>query len=76
VSDYFHFPTALACVGKKTPVSADKEAGGLQSRSGRFEEKSPIPGIEPRFLGCPARRLVTVDGNGTIILPHLTWEKL
>jgi hypothetical protein len=36
--------------------------GGTQSRSGRFGAKR-LPGIEPRFVDCPACNLVTMlDG--------------
>ena len=38
-----------------------KSLGEPQSRSGRFGEEIHIlslPGIEPRFLGCPSRNLI------------------
>lgn len=41
----------------------NKRLYGTHRRSGRFEEEInllPLPGIEPRFLGCPARSPVNL----------------
>jgi hypothetical protein len=47
--------------GESLPYSLDRRLGEPQSLSGRYaEEKNlfPLPGIESRFLGRPARSLV------------------
>jgi hypothetical protein len=52
-SGQLHAPSALLC----------RKAGGPQSRSIRFGEEMyflPLPGIEPRFIGCHARSVVTI----------------
>jgi hypothetical protein len=58
---------ALAALSptKECPVPTEQkvQVDGLQSRSRRFEKEKnllPLPRIEPRFLGGPARRLDTV----------------
>jgi hypothetical protein len=56
----FSLPGRFSLREKSLQYPLIRRLGEFQSRSGRFEEKFPIPGTEPRFLGCPARRLVTV----------------
>ena len=48
---------------KERTVCTDRRLGGLQIWSGRIDEEKnlvSLPWIEPRFLGCQARGLVTV----------------
>ena len=61
-----HASAALPrCAGHRTPAPIEWEGGrvgGFESWSGHFGEKvnlQPLPAIEPRFLGCPTRNLVT-----------------
>jgi len=50
--------------GKYFLYLSSRKLGGLQNRSGSFgKDKNPLPlpGIEPRFLGCPAHSVVTTE---------------
>jgi hypothetical protein len=45
------------------PFPIEWRFGGRNNRDGRLGEKEkplPLPGIEPRFLGRPARSLITL----------------
>jgi len=57
-----HVPAALIH-DKYSRCTLHTKVGGGPSPSGRFEEDRTLlllTGIEPRFLGCPVRSLVTV----------------
>jgi hypothetical protein len=57
-----HAVAALA-PGKIITVPTECEAEWASGRSGRIgvdTDVLPVTGIEPRFLGCPARSLVTI----------------
>jgi hypothetical protein len=64
VNDQFHslatLPPERASQGPTYPLSSS--LGGPHSRSGNLGEQKylALRGIEPRFLSCPARSLVTV----------------
>jgi hypothetical protein len=53
---------AASLLGKQLPRSIRQEAGwAFQPACGRYAEEDytlPLPGIEPGFLGLPARSLV------------------
>jgi len=54
---------SVSCSGRLTPGhSLKRRLVGPQNQYGRFEEEKhrlPLPGIEPRFVGCLAHSLVT-----------------
>jgi hypothetical protein len=51
---------------KNLRYPSDRKLGEPHSRYGRYghyraeENPSPLPGIKPRFLGCPSRNLVVI----------------
>jgi hypothetical protein len=48
-------PGRTLAVGKGPPVPTVQEAGWAPDTDARGEILSPLPGIEPRSPGCPAR---------------------
>jgi hypothetical protein len=60
IGDQLHAASALLS-GKHFRHTLNRTRGGSKSRSGGFRaQKYPLllPGIEPRFLGCPDHSLV------------------
>ena len=54
--------------GKEPPIyPLNRRLGGPQSQCGRFGEGNPLPlpGIEPRFFGCPTCGAVLLLCNRT-----------